>query len=129
MDLPVIDLSSVHQTTDVVVAELPCFDQEQVESGIVASDLAAAERTVANLEERAAQQRRQLEAQQRREERQAEAERRNQQDDNQNQDGGGAGDGGDGGGGGAGGATPTPEPSPSVAELDTTVDCDGTETS
>jgi PPM family protein phosphatase len=120
MDLPLIELSSLHQTTDVTVAELPCFDQEQVEAGIVASDLAAAERTVANLEERAEQQRRQLEAQQRREERQAEAERRDQQDGNQNQDGG---SGADGGGGGSAGSSPSP------AELDTTVDCDDTETS
>jgi hypothetical protein len=116
MDLPVVELSSVHQTTEIPVAELPCFDQEQVEAGIVASDLAAAERTVANLEERAAEQRRQLEAQQRRQERQAEAERRNQEQ-NQAQDQGGS-----------GGSEPTPEPSPSPSELDTTVDCDAEST-
>ena len=39
MDLPLVSLSSLHQDSDVVVAELPCFDQEQVQAGIVAGDL------------------------------------------------------------------------------------------
>lgn len=113
MDLPLVDLSSLHQGSDVVVAELPCFDQEQVQAGIEAGDLAAAERIVANLEEQAAQQREQAEADARREARQA-AEEARQQDRT---------------GGSNGGNEIEPTPSPSPTEVDATVDCSETGTS
>ncbi len=112
MDLPLVSLSSVHQDSDVVVAELPCFDQEQVQAGIVAGDLTAAERIVTNLEERAARQREQAEADARREARQAAEEARKQNRT----------------GGSNGGNDIEPTPSPSPTEVDATVDCTETGT-
>jgi Icc-related predicted phosphoesterase len=113
MDLPLVSLSSVHQGSDVVVAELPCFDQEQVQAGIVANDLTAAERIVTNLEDQAAQQREQAEADARREARQAAEEARQQERT----------------GGSNGGNDTEPTPSPSPSEVDATVDCSETGTS
>jgi serine/threonine protein phosphatase PrpC len=113
MDLPLVSLSSLHQGSDVVVAELPCFDQEQVQAGIEAGDLAAAERIVTNLEEQAAQQREQAEADARREARQAAEEARQQNRTGSNN----------------GGNDIEPTPSPSPTEVDATVDCSETGTS
>lgn len=112
MDLPLVSLSSLHEPSGVVVAELPCFDQEQVQAGIEAGDLAAAERIVTNLEEQAAQQREQAEADARREARQAAEEARKQNRTGSNN----------------GGNDIEPTPSPSPTEVDATVDCSETGT-
>ena len=111
MDLPLVSLSSLHQPSDVVVAELPCFDQEQVQAGIVAGDLTAAERIVTNLEEQAARQRERAEAEAEREARRA-AERARKQDRT-------------GGSNGGNQTEPAPSPSPSPSAVDATVDCSG----
>jgi protein phosphatase len=54
MDLPGIDLSDPYETDDLQVDELPPFNQQQVEDGIVADDLDDARRIVASLNEEAA---------------------------------------------------------------------------
>jgi protein phosphatase len=50
LDIPGLDLSRSHEVSSVRVDELPTFDQEQVEEGIVADDLSHAERIVEELE-------------------------------------------------------------------------------
>jgi protein phosphatase len=54
VDLPGIDLSSPYEVDDLKVEELPPFNQQQVEDGIVADDLDDAQRIVENLVEQAA---------------------------------------------------------------------------
>ena len=49
MDIPGLDLSSTYEVDDLKVEELPPFNQQQVEDGIVADDLEDARRIVANL--------------------------------------------------------------------------------
>jgi hypothetical protein len=49
VDLPGIELSSLHEVDDLKVDELSPFNQDKVEAGIVADDLADAERIVQNL--------------------------------------------------------------------------------
>jgi serine/threonine protein phosphatase PrpC len=49
LDLPGIDLSSVHETDTLKLADLPEFNQEQVRDGIVASSYSDAQRIVQNL--------------------------------------------------------------------------------
>jgi protein phosphatase len=51
MDLPGVDLSSVHETDTLKVADLPEFNQQQVRDGIVADSYADAQRIVGNLQE------------------------------------------------------------------------------
>ena len=53
LDLPGIDLSSTYETDALKVSELPPFNQQQVQDGIVANDLSDARRIVANLEDEA----------------------------------------------------------------------------
>ncbi|MFY0409659.1 PP2C family protein-serine/threonine phosphatase [Solicola sp. PLA-1-18] len=53
-DVPLLDLERVHEVTDVTVDSLPTFGQQQVRSGIEASSLADARRSVQNLQEIAA---------------------------------------------------------------------------
>jgi protein phosphatase len=49
LDLPGVDLSSVHETDTLKLADLPEFNQEQVRDGIVASSYSDAQRIVQNL--------------------------------------------------------------------------------
>ncbi len=50
IDLPGLDLSSLEETSAVLVADLTTFNQEQVSDGIVADSLADARRIVENLD-------------------------------------------------------------------------------
>jgi protein phosphatase len=54
MDIPGLDLSSTYEVDDLKVEELPPFNQQQVEDGIVADDLADARRIVDSLTDEAA---------------------------------------------------------------------------
>ena len=54
MDIPGLDLSSTYEVDDLKVEELPPFNQQQVEDGIVADDLEDARRIVDNLADEAA---------------------------------------------------------------------------
>jgi protein phosphatase len=54
VDLPGIDLSDTYEVDDLKVDDLPDFNRQQVEDGIVADDLEDARRIVENLVERAA---------------------------------------------------------------------------
>ena len=53
VDLPGLDLSSPYEVDDLKVEELPPFNQQQVEDGIVADDLEDAQRILENLVEQA----------------------------------------------------------------------------
>jgi PPM family protein phosphatase len=55
VDLPVVNLSSPYEVDDLKVAELPPFNQQKVEDGIVADDLEDARRIVENLNEQVAE--------------------------------------------------------------------------
>lgn len=66
MDLPGLDLSDPYETDSLKVSDLPPFNQQQVQDGIVADDLEDARRIVANLEDEAQT----LQEQQRQEQRQ-----------------------------------------------------------
>jgi protein phosphatase len=54
MDLPGVDLSSTYEVDDLKVADLTPFNQQQVQDGILADDLADARRIVDNLADEAA---------------------------------------------------------------------------
>jgi protein phosphatase len=55
MELPGVDLSRPYEVDTLKVSELPPFNQQQVEEGIVADDLSDARRIVGNLNEQAQQ--------------------------------------------------------------------------
>ena len=55
VDVPGLDLAEVHEQGDFALTELPSFSQEQVREGIVADDLADAERILDELSSQAAE--------------------------------------------------------------------------